>query len=132
MSSVFFHSTQEIWMSAKVTEIKCFNINGNFINAIKTKSGEDPNDKAVTTERCLLYSDWKLGTINKVVNGQIEEIIKIRGWIPGNLCVTSSGNLLVVLCDGDKTQNKVVRYSGSVEKQTIQYEENGKPLYSGD
>lgn len=66
------------------------------------------------------------------MNGQIEEIIKIRGWIPGNLCVTSSGDLLVVICDGDRTQNKVVRYSGSVEKQTIQYEENSKTLYSGD
>lgn len=119
-------------MSAKVTEIKCCNINGSFINAIKTKSGEDPNDIVVTSEVCLLYSDWKLGTINKVVNGQIEEIIKIRGWIPGSLCVTSSGDLLVVMCDDDKTQNKVVRYSGSVEKQTIQYEKNGKPLYSGD
>lgn len=132
LSSVSFHSEQEIWASAEVNEIKCFNVKGNSINAIKTKSGKIPNDIAVTAEGCLLYTDWELRTVNKVVNGQIEEIITLQGWIPCQLCVTSSDDLLVVMSDEDKTQNKVVRYSGSVEKQTIQYKENSKPLYSGE
>lgn len=132
LRSVSFYGEQDIWASAEVNEIKCFNVKGNSINAIKTKSGEYPDDIAVTAEGCLLYSDWELRTVNKVVNGQIEEIITLRGWIPGFLCVMSSGDLLVMMSDDDKTQNKVVRYSGSVEKQTIQYKENGKPLYSGD
>lgn len=129
---VFFYSEQEIWASAEVNEIKCFNVKDNSINAIKTKSKKYPNDIAVTAEGCLLYSDWKLRTVNKVVNGQIEKIITLQGWIPCNLCATSSGDLLLEMCNDGKPQCKVIRYSGSVEKQTIQFEENGKPLYSGD
>lgn len=32
----------------------------------------------------------------------------------------------------DKTDSKVVRFSGDEEKQTIQFDENGKPLYFGN
>ncbi|XP_052679375.1 uncharacterized protein LOC128160139 [Crassostrea angulata] len=130
LKNVSFYSEQEIWASAQVSEIKCFNIKGNSINAIKTKSEEYPSDKAVTRDGCLLFSDYKLRTVNKVVNGQIKEIITLQGWIPLYLCVTSSDDLLVVMWDEDKPQYKVVRYSGSVEKQTIQYDKDGKPLYS--
>nr|XP_034307655.1 E3 ubiquitin-protein ligase Midline-1 isoform X2 [Crassostrea gigas]XP_034307656.1 E3 ubiquitin-protein ligase Midline-1 isoform X2 [Crassostrea gigas]XP_034307657.1 E3 ubiquitin-protein ligase Midline-1 isoform X2 [Crassostrea gigas]XP_034307658.1 E3 ubiquitin-protein ligase Midline-1 isoform X2 [Crassostrea gigas]XP_034307659.1 E3 ubiquitin-protein ligase Midline-1 isoform X2 [Crassostrea gigas]XP_034307660.1 E3 ubiquitin-protein ligase Midline-1 isoform X2 [Crassostrea gigas]XP_03430766 len=79
LRSVFFYSEQEIWTHAEVSEIKCFNINGNVINAIKTKSGKDPSDTAVTSDGCLLFIDCELRTVNKVVNGQIEEIITLQG-----------------------------------------------------
>lgn len=46
------------------------------------------------------------------------------------MCITSCSDLLIVMYDCDKTQCKVVRYSGSTKKQTIQNEENGNPLYS--
>ncbi|XP_052679765.1 uncharacterized protein LOC128160475 [Crassostrea angulata] len=130
LRKVSFHSEQEIWASAEVSEIKCYNINGNTINAIETKSGEYPDDLAVTREGYLIYTDREFRTVNKVVNGQIKEIIILQGWIPGNLCVTSFGDLLLVMCDDAKTQTKIVRYAGAIKKQTIQFDENGKPLYS--
>uniref|UniRef100_A0A8W8LZ77 Tripartite motif-containing protein 2 n=1 Tax=Magallana gigas TaxID=29159 RepID=A0A8W8LZ77_MAGGI len=132
LRNVSFHSEQEIWASAEVSEIKCFNVKGNSIKAIKTKSGKYPDDIAVTSEGYLLYTDRELRTVNKVVNGQIKEIITLQGWTPGFLCVTSSGDLLLVMCNDDTTHCKVVRYSGSVKKQRIQNNENGKPLYSRD
>lgn len=79
-----------------------------------------------------MYSDSTFKTINKVVDGQIKNIIKICEWTPTYLHVTSSGDLLVVMIDEAGHRSKVVRYSSSIEAQTIQFGEDGKPLYSGD
>lgn len=90
-----------------------------------------PKIIAVTNNGCLLYNDRQSNTVNKVTNGQVEEIIRLQGWVHGDMCVTSSGDLLIEMFDGANAQDKIVRYFGSIEKQTIQYEENGIPLYSG-
>ncbi|XP_062584624.1 tripartite motif-containing protein 2-like [Saccostrea cucullata] len=133
LRSVACLSEEEICTTGyEVSDMKCFNIQSSLIKTIKTKSGEGPNDIAVTGDGDLVYSDWKTKTLNKVKNGQIEEMIRLQGWVPENLCVTSSDELLVSLYSDDKTQPKVVRYSGSKEKQTIQFDEEGNPLYSGN
>ncbi|XP_061178899.1 uncharacterized protein LOC133187512 [Saccostrea echinata] len=124
---------EEIWTRAtQISDIKCFNIQGSIIKSIKTKSGEQAKDVAVTGDGDIVYSDWKTRTVNKVKNGQTEELIRLQNWAPSKLCVTSSGDLLVIIYSDDKTQVKVVRYSGSTEKQTIQFDEEGKPMYSGN
>ncbi|XP_061175824.1 uncharacterized protein LOC133184779 [Saccostrea echinata] len=133
LRSVTCLSEEEIWTSEFwVSDIKCFNIKGSLIKTIKTRSGGVSNDIAVTKDGDLLYSDWKTKTVNKVKNGQTEEVIRLQDWRPTKLCVTSSGDLVVVMYSDDKTQSKVVRYSGSTEKQTIQFDDEGKPLYSGN
>ncbi|XP_078336069.1 uncharacterized protein LOC144626318 [Crassostrea virginica] len=124
---------EEIWTSGRMTaDIKCFNTQGVLQKTIKTKSGKWPNDVAVYSDGALVYSDWVKRTVYKVKNDQREEIIRLPGWTPVNLCVTSSGDLLVTMRSVDKTQSKVVRYSGSTVKQTIQFDDDGQPLYSGN
>ncbi|XP_055995213.1 tripartite motif-containing protein 3-like isoform X1 [Ostrea edulis] len=130
LRSVTCLSEEEFWTSAVVSDMKCFNVQDTLINTIKTKSGEWPWDIAVTSDGDLVYSDWKTKTVNKVKSGQIEEVVRLQGRKPAKLCVTSSGDLLVTMYTDDRTQYKVVRYSGSTEKQTIQYDDEGKPLYS--
>lgn len=122
---VAVYSQQEIWTYAKMGEIKCFNSDGKRINTIITKSGTYPNDIAVTRYRDLLYIDWESNTVNKVSDGQTEEVIKLEGWTPLNLCVSFSDDFLVVFINDKETQSKLVRYS---EK----FDEEGKPLYSGN
>ncbi|XP_078309801.1 uncharacterized protein LOC144618103 [Crassostrea virginica] len=100
------------------------------IKTIRTKSGERLRDTAVDRNGALLYSSGKTRTLYKVNNDQKEKMIKLQGWKPSQLCVTSSGDLLVTMYSNDRTQSKVVRYAGSTVIQTIQFDDKGQPLYS--
>ncbi|XP_065937856.1 uncharacterized protein [Magallana gigas] len=113
--SVTCMNEDKIWTFKFTNDIKCFNSKGSIIETVKTKSGEDITDIAVDNDGELLYSDWKTMTVNKVNNGQTEELIRLHGWKPANLCVTSTGDILVTMYSNDRTQSKVVRYSGSTE-----------------
>ncbi|XP_078335903.1 uncharacterized protein LOC144626292 [Crassostrea virginica] len=133
LCSVTCIDEEEIWTSGQLTaDIKCFNTQGVLQKTIKTKSGYRPGDIAVYSDGALVYSDGSKRTVYKVKNGQTEKIITLQGWIPFNLCVTSSGDLLVTMFSYDETQSKVVRFSGSTVKQTIQFDDDGQPLYSGN
>ncbi|XP_062610595.1 uncharacterized protein LOC134272363 [Saccostrea cucullata] len=97
---------------------------------IRTKSGSIPADITVTGSGDLIYTDDVYRTVNIVKNEKIEEMIRFKNWKPRNLCSTSSGDLLVTMESDDSKQSKVVRYSGSTKKQTIQYDDGGNPLYT--
>ncbi|XP_052679952.1 uncharacterized protein LOC128160640 [Crassostrea angulata] len=133
LHSISFHSEEEIWTSAKIAgDIKCFNADGMCIKCIKTHLRDMPIDIAVTSRGDLVYCDFKSKTLNKLKDGKIQKIIKLQGWTPINLCVISTDDVLVSVFNDDKTRSKVVRYSGSTEKQTFQFDDHDKPLYSGN
>nr|XP_022300399.1 uncharacterized protein LOC111108663 isoform X2 [Crassostrea virginica]XP_022300400.1 uncharacterized protein LOC111108663 isoform X2 [Crassostrea virginica] len=152
LHSVTCLNEEQIWTSGETDDIKCFNIQGVLQKTVKTMTGEWPvairKDRlysdwetrtgwfpdaiAVDGDGALLYAYWHTRTVYKVKNDQTEKIITLQGWEPKNLCVTSSGDLLVTMYSDDKTQSKVVRYSGSTEKQTIQFDNKSQPLYSGN
>ncbi|XP_065938018.1 uncharacterized protein [Magallana gigas] len=121
-----------IWTSGETNDIKCFNTKGSLLQTVKINAEKRPNDIAVDNNGDLLLSNRTAGKVNKIKNGHTEEVFKLQGWGPCKLCVTSTGDLLVIICSDDETQSKVVRYSGSTEKQTIQFDDEGKPLYSGN
>ncbi|XP_052678368.1 uncharacterized protein LOC128159349 [Crassostrea angulata] len=132
LRSVVCRNEDRIWTSGWTNEIQCFNIEGLLCQTIKTKSSSVPNDIARDNDGDLLYSNGRTKTVNRVKNGQTEKLIRIQKWSPRSLCVTSTGDLLVAIYNDDWTQSKVVRYLGSTEKQTIQFDDEGKPLYSGN
>ncbi|XP_062580315.1 uncharacterized protein LOC134242245 [Saccostrea cucullata] len=124
---------EEIWTSGDEKTMKLFSISqGSLLKSIRTKSGNRPYDIAVTKCRDLIYTDYIDSTVNIVKNEKIEEVIRLQNWIPKGVCSTSSGDLLVIMISDDRKQTKVVRFSGSTEKQSIQFDDQGKPLYSSD
>nr|XP_022308936.1 uncharacterized protein LOC111114765 [Crassostrea virginica] len=122
-------SDEEIWTRGDNKIMKLYNLKGELLKSVQTKSGNEPQDIAVTRSGGLVYADYVDSSINLVSGTQIQTLIKLRGWIPLSLCITSTGDLLVIMTSDDWTQTKVVHYSGSTEKQTIQWDDQGKPLY---
>lgn len=119
LCSVTCENEDRIWTSGETSGIKCFNAEGSLLQTIKTISDNCPTDIAVDSNGDILYSDKYIGRVYKVKNGNSEELIGTHGRVSGNFCVSYSGDLIVSMTSVDETQSKVIRYSGSAEKQTI-------------
>ncbi|XP_078331268.1 uncharacterized protein LOC144625084 [Crassostrea virginica] len=112
------------------SDIRLYNLQGGLMESIRTKSGYQPWDIAVTMDGNLVYTDLINRSINQVINGCVEPKIMLCGWWPHSLYSTLSGNLLVIMESEKTRQTKVVCYSGFEEKQSVQWDDDSKPLYS--
>ncbi|XP_078331546.1 uncharacterized protein LOC144625217 [Crassostrea virginica] len=128
--SVSCLSDSELWTCGYGDNIlRLYNLQGELLRSVQTKSGYKPRDIAVTRSGDLVCTDYYDRSINLVSGTHIQTLITLRGWRPLGLCSTSSGDLLVIMESDDRKQTKVVHYSGSTEKQSIQWDNQGKPLY---
>lgn len=120
----------EIWACGKNSSIKLYNLQGELLSSIQTYSGYWPWDIAITTNGDLLYTDPKVRTVNQVRNNQIKMVARLESWTPRFVCGTCTDDILVVEVSFDEKQTQIVRYSHSSKRQTIRFDDNGKPLYS--
>lgn len=120
----------EFWITTDNKNIRLFNLQGELLNTVETKSGYDPFDIAVTQNRDLVYADDYDRSINIVKDSQVETLIKLHGSTPRGVCISASGELLVIIVNYSKKETKLVRYSGSTETQSIQWDDEGMPLFS--
>jgi streptogramin lyase len=120
----------QIWTRGDNNVMKLLDLQGKLLATIKTETGGCTFDIAVMRDGNLVYSDYSNRTINIVKKKHTETLITFKGWKPRNLCSTSSDDLLIsMLCDYESPP-KVVRYTGSTEKQIIQFDDQGRPLFS--
>nr|XP_022316884.1 uncharacterized protein LOC111120464 [Crassostrea virginica] len=110
--------------------MRLYNLQGKLVRSVQTKAGNWSYGIAVTRNGDLVYADRKNRSINLVSDAQIQTMISLREWAPLNLCCTSSGDLLVIMNDAHYEETKVVRYSGSKEIQSIQWDDHGSPLFT--
>nr|XP_022302333.1 E3 ubiquitin-protein ligase TRIM71-like [Crassostrea virginica] len=129
LRSVSSLKDDEVWTCGQDKVMRLYNLQGQVIRSYHTKSGERPEDIAVMQGGDLLYSDYNGRTVHQVKGGIIETTISLRKWRPRGICSTASGDVLVIM-DSDDQQSKIVHYSGSTEKHSIQWDDQDKPLLS--
>lgn len=77
----------------------------------------------------IVYTDpWNF-TLNIVKNTQIYDLVRLQEWKPNFVCCSATGDFLVVMFKDNDEDAKVVRYAGSTEKQTIQFDAEGQSLF---
>ena len=128
--SVLCLSDSELWTCGIDKSMRLYNLQGELLKSVRTEPDNYPQDIAVTHRGELVYTDFNDSSINLVRGTTIQTLIRLRNWRPRGLCNTSSGALLVSMRSEDEKQTKVVRYFGSTETQSIQWDDRGKPLYS--
>ena len=114
--------------------LRLYNLQGELIKSIKTKSWREPRSIAVTRNGDLVYTGYSYRSINLVHGTKIQTLIRLRGWRALNVCCTFAEELLVLMYtineEVGQYEARVVRYFGSTLKQTIQWDGRGKPLYA--
>ena len=132
LCSVSCLSDNEYWTRGWDNTLRLYNLRGNLLKSVQTRSGNAPWDITVTKNQDLVYTDYMDRSINIVKDTQIQPLITLWEWMPLYLCSTSSGDLLVTMVNYDRKESKVVRYSGSTEIQSIQWDDQGNALYSSN
>ena len=135
LQDIALQGTEKIWAHGKKdTVVKLFNIHeSKKIKSFKVLSmisfyGYHSNGISVTKSGDLIYCCSLYNTVNTVVAERTNILISLQDWSPRGVCNTSEGDMLISMTHKENPP-KVVRYSGIVDKQTIQYDAEGKPLF---
>lgn len=129
LKSVAYLNDDEVWTCGDDNIITLYNIQGEQLKSVTTQSRKRPFDIAVKQNGILVYTVDENKTVNVAENTDTHRAISLSRWEPSGVCVTTSGDLLVVMYSWKNSQVKVVRYSGFASKQSYHYGERGSRGY---
>ncbi|XP_078330526.1 uncharacterized protein LOC144624542 [Crassostrea virginica] len=135
VNDVICLSDEEILVRCGGSIRKLYLLQGELVKSVQIRLGDGIDDIAVTKSGDLVCTDFAKRSINLLINNQVQTLIRLQGWLPRNICVASSGDFLVFLLKDTEAiidevyEPRVARYSGSTEKQSIQWDDQGKLLY---
>lgn len=120
---------KKIWTRGISNIIKLYNLQGELLRSIRTKSEQMPRDITVSENGYLVYTDFFDRTLNILKNKQILEVMRLQRWRPLRVNSTFSGDLLVTMVGDKKKRTKIVRCEYSIEKQTFLFDSERRPIY---
>jgi hypothetical protein len=117
-----------IWTSGDGLKIVQIDKWGKTLQTVKTS--ESIRVLSINRDQCLIFSTWTEEKVRIYKDGNVDTYLNIANWRLRGICQTKNGDMLMSVRSVDYTQSKVVRYSGTMEKQTIQYDGQRQPLFS--
>ena len=91
LRSVSCLSDNELWTCGNTDKIlRLYNLQGELMRSVQTKSGHEPSDIAVNRSGDLAYTDPEDRSINLVSGTKVNKLVTLRGWRPLSLFVVRS------------------------------------------
>ncbi|XP_062620675.1 E3 ubiquitin-protein ligase TRIM71-like [Saccostrea cucullata] len=123
--------TDKILISGDDSTIKEIDKDGSILKTIHTNENVRVLTSNLQLEPVFCLSTFSYNKTNiYIYKDCMKLLLSIPDWIPVGLCYTVDGDLLVSMRSTDKTQSRIVRFSGTAEKQKLQYDTQRQPLFS--
>ncbi|XP_078322413.1 uncharacterized protein LOC144622051 [Crassostrea virginica] len=126
-----------LWVSSDDGPIQLFKIHAPVNVAInpsvilkKVPAGKGLKSIAVNKTGHLVFGTVLSNTISIYKGNETNELINLNRWSLLSLCITASNGLLVCMTDAKGYACRVVRFEESEARQIIQYDSEGKRLFS--
>ena len=126
---VLCDGTGKIWISGSDSKIYHIDQGGSILKTVSVSN--NVSALSLSIEKELTFSVfWPDTKVYKYDGDAVRTLVDLGQWCPRGLCHSAKGDLLVSMRSVDKTQSRVVMFSGTAETIVIQNDRHGNPLFS--
>ena len=85
--SVSCLSNSEFWISGKDNILRLYNLHGELLKSVRTKSGNRPSNISVIKSGDLVYTDHNDRSLNILKNTNLDLLVRLHRWLPLYVCI---------------------------------------------